>query len=162
MNPCPCGFYNHPEKECVCGAGVITRYLNKISGPLLDRIDLHVPVLEVPKALLLGEHRDPSDEPTLDDVLAAVARQVKRQGKPNAGLTGRELDTHAALDGSGKRILGQAADRYRLSARGFHRVLRVARSIADLDGEPRVSPTQLTEALSYRAMDWSGSGASSY
>jgi len=159
MNPCPAGLVCR-DGGCRCRPDQVRRYQGRVSGPLLDRIDLHVPVTEVPAELLLGEAVDPS-EGSLDPepVLRARERQQRRQGKTNALLDTRELTRHAALDRAGRRLLRQAAERYRLSARGFHRVIRVARSVADLDGEEVVGTRQLAEALSYRAMDWSAAGA---
>ncbi|HEY5647173.1 MAG TPA: YifB family Mg chelatase-like AAA ATPase [Pseudomonadales bacterium] len=159
MNPCPSGLVCR-DGGCRCRPDQVRRYQGRVSGPLLDRIDLHVPVTEVPRALLLGEATDaPEASMHPDRVLAARQLQHERQGLPNALLDSRALKTHAALDSAGKRLLGQAAERYRLSARGFHRVLRVARSIADLDGEGKIGTRQLAEALSYRAMDWSAAHA---
>ncbi len=158
MNPCPAGFVCS-EGACRCRPEQVRRYRSRVSGPLLDRIDLHVPVSEVPKALLLGEAVDASDAAISPErVLKATRRQHRRQGSSNAMLAGPALAEHARLDRAGRRILGRAADAYRLSARGFHRVLRVARSIADLEDEDRVTARALTEALSYRAMDWSAAG----
>ncbi|MGE0621769.1 MAG: YifB family Mg chelatase-like AAA ATPase [Pseudomonadales bacterium] len=155
MNPCPAGLVCR-DGGCRCRPDQVRRYQGRISGPLLDRIDLHVPVSEVPSTLLLGEAADPSAA-ILDPgrVLAARTLQQRRQGKPNALLEAAELRRHAALDARGRRLLAQAAERYRLSARGFHRVLRVARSIADLEDVSEVGAQQLAEALGYRAMDWS-------
>lgn len=155
MNPCPAGLVCG-DGRCRCRPDQVRRYQSRVSGPLLDRIDLHVPVGEVPKALLLGEV-DEADDAHLDPaaVRAAAARQLARQGMPNAELDSRDLARHAALEPAGSRLLGRAADRYRLSARGFHRVLRVARSIADLEAEEQIGVRHLAEALSYRAMDWS-------
>jgi magnesium chelatase family protein len=155
MNPCPAGLVCS-ELQCRCRPDQVRRYQSRISGPLLDRIDLHVPVPEVPKALLLGKARESDAGANATEVGEAMNRQLQRQGKTNAGLSADELDSHAPIDQAGKRILSRATDRYRLSARGFHRVLRVARSIADLEGEPRVGAGHLGEALGYRAMDWSG------
>jgi len=155
MNPCPAGLVCR-DGGCRCRPDQVRRYQARVSGPLLDRIDLHVPVSEVPSTLLLGETADPSAT-ILDPerVRTARARQQRRQGKPNAQLETAELRQHAVLDVPGRRLLAQAADRYRLSARGFHRVLRVARSIADLEDDTKVSARQLAEALGYRAIDWS-------
>jgi len=155
MNPCPAGLVCR-DGGCRCRPDQVRRYQARVSGPLLDRIDLHVPVSEVPSTLLLGETADPSAA-ILDPERARAARdrQQRRQGKPNAQLETLELRRHAVLDITGRRLLAQAADRYRLSARAFHRVLRVARSIADLEDDAKVSARQLAEALGYRAMDWS-------
>jgi magnesium chelatase family protein len=158
MNPCPAGLICS-DARCRCRPDQVQRYQSRVSGPLLDRIDLHVPVDKVPSALLLGERQEAEIPGVhLSDVLAATSRQLKRQGHSNADLMEPALSRHTKLDRAGRRILGQAADRYSLSARGFHRVLRVARSIADLEGEEQIGVRQLTEALSYRAMDWSRGG----
>jgi magnesium chelatase family protein len=155
MNPCPAGLVCS-ESSCRCRPDQVRRYQARISGPLLDRIDLHVPVGAVPKELLLGESSAaPADEPGREEVARARQRQLQRQGKLNAFLTAPGLNDHVPLGPDEKRVLSRASDRYRLSARGFHRVLRVARSVADMEGETRVGTRQLNEALGYRAMDWS-------
>lgn len=156
MNPCPAGLVCSDE-GCRCRPDQVRRYQSRISGPLLDRIDLHVPVTEVPGRLLLGEAVDDYDPQTLKaQILQARARQQARQGATNSQLAGEQIISLCRLDGPSERMLIRASERYRLSARGFHRVLRVARSIADLAGIERVEGAQLAEALSYRAMDWSG------
>lgn len=156
MNPCPAGLVCE-DGGCRCRPDQVRRYQSRISGPLLDRIDLHVPVPEVPSELLFGEVAD-DYEPAAVRALVGEARerQRRRQGMTNAELPGEVLAGYCGLDQSAKRMLTKAAARYRLSARGFHRVLKVARSIADLAASERVQGEQLAEALSYRAYDWSG------
>lgn len=159
MNPCPAGLVCS-DGGCRCRSDQVRRYQSRVSGPLLDRIDLHVPVSEVPGHLLLGEAADDYDPREVKhSVLEARARQQARQGSTNAQLSGERVVRACALNGRAEQMLTRAGERYRLSARGFHRVLRVARSIADLAGHDRVDEHRLAEALSYRAMDWSGTGA---
>lgn len=158
MNPCPAGLVCS-DGHCRCRPDQRQRYQSRISGPLLDRIDLHVPVGEVPSQLLLaGGSENEADETARisAQVATARARQLDRQGGTNAQLPGAALLHICALGGAEKRLLDKASDRYRLSARGLHRVLKVARSIADLAGSGQVRGEQLVEALSFRAMDWSG------
>ena len=155
MNPCPSGLVCS-ESSCRCRPDQVRRYQSRISGPLLDRIDLHVGLGEVPRELLLDPGKYSQDgEPGADDVCRARERQQQRQGNLNAHLSVAALNDQVPLRSEEKHLLSRAAEQYRLSARGFHRVLRVARSVADLEGEARVGNRQLMEALSYRAMDWS-------
>ncbi len=156
MNPCPAGLVCG-EGHCRCRPDQRQRYQSRISGPLLDRIDLHVPVNAVPSVQLLAgsdQTWDPSS--VRRQVSQARERQINRQGSTNARLAGDQLLQICGLGATEKRLLDQASDRYGLSARGLHRVLKVARSIADLAGSESVEPEQLVEALSFRAMDWSG------
>lgn len=134
----------------------VRRYQGRISGPLLDRIDLHVAVPPVPQDLVVRlAGQDAAADPG-DRVAAARQRQIQRQGCLNADIPGARVVAAAALDSDGTRLLSRAAERFALSARGTHRVLRTARTIADLTGEERVSVPVLSEALSYRALDWEG------
>lgn len=159
MNPCPAGLVCSPT-SCRCRPDQVLRYQARVSGPLLDRIDLHVPVPEVPARLLMpGAELDATERSGPGDVVAARARQHDRQGSPNALLEGTTLTRVCELATAGERLLERAATTYRLSARGFHRVLRVARTVADLEGARTVSVDHLTEALSYRAMSWEGGPA---
>jgi magnesium chelatase family protein len=148
MNPCPCGFAGDPGGRCRCGPAEIQRYATRVSGPLLDRIDLHVGVHRVEYSSLRGPAAERSDA-VAARVEAARARQRGR-GLLNSELAGRALDEACALDAEGDALLGRAATRLGLSARGCHRTLRVARTIADLAGAPRVGVEHLTEALGYR------------
>ncbi len=148
MNPCPCGFAGDPGGRCRCGPAEIQRYAMRVSGPLLDRIDLHVSVSRVEYSSLRGSPGEGSG-PVAARVEAARIRQRLR-GALNSELAGRALDDACALDQECDRLLARAAERLGLSARACHRTLRVARSIADLAGAPRVGLEHLTEALGYR------------
>jgi magnesium chelatase family protein len=163
MNPCPCGYHGHPRRACRCTPQQVARYRGRLSGPLRDRIDLIVEVESVPiQAMTDGPPGEPSSA-VRSRVLAARERQVARQPRPadrtsgvprtNAMLHGRELTRHCALDAAGRALLERSAERLNLSARGFHRVLRVARTIADLGGESAIKGEHLAEALQYRFVD---------
>lgn len=154
MNPCPCGHLGDPGHACHCTQEQVARYRGRISGPLLDRIDLQIEVPALP-ASAIGEPA-PAGESSgavRERVSRARTRQQRRQGCANAQLQGRMLDQHAALDQPGRALLRQAMERLGLSARGYHRVLRVARTIADLAGSERVDTVHLTEAIGYRRLD---------
>ena len=138
MNPCPCGFLGHYSGKCHCTPDQVARYRRKISGPLLDRIDLHVEVPAVPPDEMAARSGGDSSEAIRARVIAARERQLARQGKPNAQLSTREIDKHARPDSAGEQVLKQAISRLGLSARGYHRVLKVARTIADLAGRAEV------------------------
>lgn len=154
MNPCPCGWAGDASGRCRCSEESIDRYRARVSGPLMDRIDLHVDVLRLPS----GELRvaAPPGEPSVT-VAARVAqarkRQLERAGKPNAQLSQAELRQTCALSDCDQGLLDAAADRLQLSARSVHRVLRVARTIADLDGTTAIQTQHLTEAIGYRRVD---------
>ena len=150
MNPCPCGWLGHPSGKCRCTPEQVARYRGRLSGPLLDRIDLYVEVPALPEADLLQAASGEASEPVRARVTAARERQLARQGKPNAALAGREIDRHCAPDAAGEALLKQAIARLNLSARAFHRVLRVARSIADLAGAAHITAAQVAEAIQYR------------
>ena len=158
MNPCPCGYYNHPDHECVCGPGVVQKYLNKISGPLLDRIDIHVEVVPVPFREL-SEAR--SAEPSADvrqRVIKARQIQEKRYSKNkgihcNAQITSKMLREICKIDSVGQELLKNAMEKLNLSARAYDRILKVSRTIADLDGSEKIKPEHLAEAIQYRSLD---------
>ncbi len=150
MNPCPCGYLGHPSGKCHCSPDQVARYRGRISGPLLDRIDLHIIVVALPEAELTSAQTGEASTPIRERVAAARDRQLLRQGKPNAQLAGREIDRHCALDTAGETLLKQAITRLDLSARAYHRVLKLARSIADLAGEERIGAAHLAEAIQYR------------
>jgi magnesium chelatase family protein len=153
MNPCPCGFLGHYSGKCHCTPDQVARYRRRISGPLLDRIDIHIEVPAVPPEDLAGR---PEGEPSPSiraRVSAARERQLARQGKPNAQLSPREVGQHAMPDSQGELLLKQAISRLGLSARGYHRILKLARSIADLAGAARVLSTHVAEAIQYRRID---------
>lgn len=153
MNPCPCGYRGHPAIECQCTPQQIARYQGKLSGPLLDRFDLHVEVPVQDSAVMLRKQQPAESSRTVRQrVLAARALQRGR-GCINAGLTGARLHQHCALDESGEALLSRAMDRLGFSARALHRILRVARTLADLAGEEQLATCHLVEALGYRSLD---------
>jgi len=161
MNPCPCGFYNHPDKECVCPPGAVQRYLSRISGPLLDRIDLHVEVVPVAFEKLSGAAPAESSAQIRERVVAARDLQARRFEKEdyihcNAQMGSRLLRQHAQPDAAGGRLLRAAMQRLGLSARAYDRILKVARTIADLEAAPSVQAVHVAEAIQYRSLDRSG------
>jgi magnesium chelatase family protein len=158
MNPCPCGYYNHPTKPCVCNPSQVQKYLNKISGPLLDRIDIQVEITPVPFDELTNATPSESSVAIRERVLRA--RQIQQQrfaDEPgvhsNAQMTPRLLQKYAQLDERGKNMLQNAMDRLNLSARAYDRILKVARTIADLDGSPDIQSAHIAEAIGYRSLD---------
>lgn len=158
MNPCPCGYYNHPEKACICTPGQIQRYMARISGPLLDRIDLHVEILPVSYEKLSDLKPSEMSENMRDRVVRARVIQEKRFGESsmttcNARMRTREIHRFAQPDESGRKMLKNAMDKLKLSARAYDRILKVARTIADLDGCERVESKHIAEAIQYRTLD---------
>jgi len=164
MNPCPCGWLGHASGRCRCSPDQVARYRARVSGPLLDRIDLAIDVPAVEASALLG--KSPGHDggrvpcPTSADARAAVAdartRATRRQGGPNAALSPADVDRHCAPDAAARTLLAQAMARLSLSARACHRVLKVARTIADLAGVPTVRAPDVAEALAYRRFDRGG------
>ena len=158
MNPCPCGFYNHPEKQCQCAPGIVQKYLNKISGPLLDRIDIHIEVTPVPFSEISAERVSESSEAIRERVMKARQIQESRftgqQGiYCNAQIPSRLLRTVCRLDESGQVILKTAMEKLGLSARAYDRILKVSRTIADLEGKENIMPEHVAEAVQYRSLD---------
>jgi len=159
MNPCPCGYYNHPSKECTCAPGKVKQYINKISGPLLDRIDLHVEVVPVSYDELSREGRcGDSSAVIAQRVIAARAIQEQRfklyrDIHCNAQMPSRLVRDTCTLDAAGERLLETAMDRLQLSARAYDRILKVARTIADLAGSEAVAGAHLAEAIQFRTLD---------
>lgn len=161
MNPCPCGWAGDPSGRCRCSAEVISRYRARISGPLLDRIDLHVPVPRLPPAELRGDA--PAAEGTAQvraRVVQARARQLQRAGMANAQLDQSATQRDCTLAAAEQDLLEQAMERLQLSARSMHRILRVARTIADLAGADSIGRAHLTEAIGYRQLDRNPSAGS--
>ncbi len=164
MNPCPCGYYNHPEKECVCGPGVVQKYLNKVSGPLLDRIDLHVEVTPV----TFDQMTETRKSETSQDIQARVdkARQIQAARfadypdiHSNAAMPPQMVKDICEITEAGRLLLKTAMERLGLSARAYDRILKVARTIADLAGTPEIQIQHLAEAIQYRSLDregWAG------
>jgi magnesium chelatase family protein len=152
MNPCACGFFGDPTRECRCTGGLIQRYLGKISGPLLDRIDLHIEVPAVPYQELRGKNEGVSSQEIRSRVERSRALQHAR-GFYNAHIPSRQLRKLCALDDAGERTLEMAVRRMGLSARAHDRILKVARTVADLDSSERVSAKHLAEAVQYRSLD---------
>ncbi len=152
MNPCPCGFHGDPTRECRCTGGIIQRYLGKISGPLLDRIDLHLEVPAVPYKELRSQGPTASSAEMRERVVRAREIQ-QRRGFYNAHIPHKELRTLCRLDDAGERTLEMAVRRLGLSARAHDRILKVARTIADLDAAPTLAAKHLAEAVQYRSLD---------
>lgn len=158
MNPCPCGYFNHPEKECTCPPGAVQKYLNKISGPLLDRIDLHVEVTPVPFAELSSNHRSESSTDIRQRVIQARKIQEQRflqipEAYCNAHMSSRLLKEVCTLDNVSQKLLKTAMERLNLSARAYDRILKVSRTIADLSASDRIKAEHLAEAIQYRSLD---------
>jgi len=157
MNPCPCGYYNHPEKDCVCAPGVVQKYMSRISGPLLDRIDLHVEVTPVEYDKLTAKEEGESSE----DIRARVikAREVQSQRykdsdvNANALMTAKQIQEHCQLDTTGNLLLKNAMKKLNLSARAYDRILKVARTIGDLAGSDKIAMEHIAEAIQYRSLD---------
>ncbi len=164
MNPCPCGFYNHPEKECVCGSNQVQRYLNKVSGPLLDRIDLHVEVTPVSFEQMTQNRKTVSSEEIRERVIKARAIQEERFKSSSIhsnSMMGSQLVKEVCqVNEAGKILLKTAMERLGLSARAYDRILKVSRTIADLEGKEAIMIEHLAEAIQYRSLDregWSSS-----
>lgn len=150
MNPCPCGYHGDPSNRCRCKPDQVRRYQDKISGPLLDRIDLHIHVPAMPLEDLQNAPQGEASDVVRERVIGARNFALNRQGKANNELSPSEIDTHIPLGVTEKQLLATAQSRLNLSARSYHRVLRVARTIADLSGAEQVGTAHLAEALSYR------------
>jgi magnesium chelatase family protein len=164
MNPCPCGYYNHPEKECTCPPGAVQKYLNKISGPLLDRIDLHVEVTPVAFSELSSKQEFEKSASIRKRVIKARERQAERyKDNPgvycNAQMSSKMLKEICVITQAGSNLLKVAMERLNLSARAYDRILKVSRTIADLADSDDIKPEHLAEAIQYRSLDregWAG------
>lgn len=158
MNPCPCGYYNHPTQPCVCGEGIVQRYLNKISGPLLDRIDIHIEVVPVPFRELADVQPGEKSAVVRDRVIKARKIQEERFKEEdgihsNAQMTPQLLRRHCNISESGMQLLKNAMEKLGLSARAFDRIQKVARTIADLEGNEKIENAHLAEAIQFRSLD---------
>jgi len=164
MNPCPCGFYNHPEKECICAPGVVQRYLNKISGPLLDRIDLHVEVTPVSFDEMTADRKAESSEQIRERVIKAREIQLERFSQhedtqsihSNAMMNPQRVKEVCQINEAGKMLLKTAMEKLGLSARAYDRILKVSRTIADLAQSEEIKIEHLAEAIQYRSLDREG------
>ena len=157
MNPCPCGYYGHPSRECVCSQSAVYQYMNRISGPVLDRIDLHVHVSPLSFSELYGERPEESSATIRLRVVAARATQQARfAGLPihcNASMGSKQIRAFCPLPAESETMLRRAMERMHLSARAYDRIVKVARTIADLAGEAQIAPAHIAEAIHYRSLD---------
>jgi len=163
MNPCPCGYYNHPEKQCVCAPGLVQKYLNRVSGPLLDRIDLHVEVTPVSFDELTEEFESESSTDIRERVIKARKQQENRFDLQkihcNAQMNTSTLKKHCSIDDEAMGILKLAMEKLDLSARAYDRILKVSRTIADLESSEPILTIHVAEAIQYRSLDretWAG------
>jgi len=152
MNPCPCGYLGHPGGKCRCTPDIVARYKARISGPLLDRIDLRVDVPSLAASDLERARTGENSVAVRERVERARSRQLARQGKSNARLEGHEVEARSRPDTQARHLLREAATALALSARAHHRVLRVARTVADLESREKVDEAALAEALRYREL----------
>lgn len=164
MNPCPCGYYNHPTRECTCPAGAVQKYLNRISGPLLDRIDIQVEIMPVPfEQISSGAPGEKSADIRERVIKARKIQEERFRGEKgiycNAQMNNRLLNKHVVLDAETTAQLRDAMTRLDMSARAYDRILKVARTIADLDGSEKITPAHMSEAVGYRSLDRSSWGA---
>ncbi len=153
MNPCPCGYLGDAERRCACGQEQVRRYRARVSGPLIDRIDLHIEVPRLAHRVLRGDAPEENSATVRSRVCIARDRQQQRAGKPNSALGVREIERYCALSEADHKLLEHALERLGLSPRAYHRILKVARTIADLAGSDTIKTPHLTEAISYRALD---------
>jgi magnesium chelatase family protein len=164
MNPCPCGYYNHPTRDCQCGPGVVQKYLNKVSGPLLDRIDLHVEVTPVDfKELSSTRQTETSAEIRERVIKARDIQQERFKDKEglysNAQMESQLVQDMCQISEASKLLLGRAMTKLQLSARAYDRILKVARTIADLANSDEIKTEHIAEAIQYRSLDrenWAG------
>lgn len=163
MNPCPCGYHNHPDRDCTCGSGVVQRYLNKVSGPLLDRIDLHIEVTPVSYNELRDDRKEESSGVIRQRVLKArdiqrnrfqsELNKAQKSINANSEMSSRQVREYCQLDQACADILKKAMERFGFSARAYDRILKVARTIADLNGAQKIGVGEIAEAVQYRSLD---------
>ena len=152
---CPCGYLGDPSGRCRCTVEQVSRYRMRLSGPLLDRIDMHIEVPRLPREALLAQGAQPCETSAQvrERVAAARARQLERCGRCNAQIGNRQVEKVCRLSSADQSLLEQAIERLTLSARAYHRILKVARTIADLDAADVIGTPHITEAISYRRLD---------
>lgn len=164
MNPCPCGYYNHPNKDCVCAPGVVQKYLSRISGPLLDRIDIHIEIVPVPFEKL-SEMKDAEPSETVRDRVIKARQVQETRFKDiegvycNAQMSSKQMKVFAQINKESSELLKTAMQRLNLSARAYDRIIKVARTISDLDSSENIQPHHIAEAINYRNLDregWAG------
>ena len=153
MNPCPCGYFGHAQRRCSCTLTAIRNYISRISGPIRDRIDLHMAVDPVNHHSLSPTSANESSATIRARVEIAHKIQMARQGTPNAQMSSDHLKIFCALENLEREVLLQALEKHHLSARSHDRILKVARTIADLSGSEKITLTHLSEAISYRCLD---------
>jgi magnesium chelatase family protein len=157
MNPCPCGYYNHPTKECSCSSAAVHRYMGRISGPLMDRIDMHVEITPVTREEMSAAAPAESSAAIRERVMRAREVQARRFAgsgiHTNTMMSASMLREFCPLDVDVRRLLDMAMERLQLSARAYDRIIKVARTIADLEGEERISAAHISEAITYRSLD---------
>ena len=154
MNPCPCGYLSHPNGRCNCTPDQVQRYRSRISGPLLDRIDMHIEVPPVPlKEIQSTTSKEENSETVRERVMKAYQRQLKRSNHVNAQMNTQDIKHFCQLDKSATQLLEQAVANLGLSARSHNRILKVARTIADLKNEENISMQHISEAIGYRRLD---------
>jgi magnesium chelatase family protein len=150
MNPCKCGWRGHPSGRCVCPEEAVRRYLSRISGPILDRIDIFASVPPVQYGELTAARKGEASASIRRRVDVARERQMKRQGVPNARLAGEQVKEYCPIDAESGEMMKMAFEKFALSARAYNKILKVSRSIADLEGSPQITRAHLAEALQYR------------
>ena len=158
MNPCPCGYFTDPSKECTCSPLQIQKYMAKISGPLLDRIDLHIEVPAVKYKELASKDSSEKSSSIRERVIHAREIQMRRFGKrkgmySNADMLSKDIQEFCKIDSAGEELLKMAITKLGLSARAYDRILKVARTIADLASSPSILPQHISEAIQYRSLD---------
>lgn len=157
MNPCPCGYYGSSEKECTCSSSEIDKYMHKISGPLLDRIDIQVEVQSVDYSKITGNHQEEKSIKIKERVNIARKIQEKRYKRynifSNSELTPRLIEKYCVLDSESRELLEKAFKKLNLSSRAYNRILKVARTIADLAGRENIEKADIAEAIQYRSLD---------
>jgi magnesium chelatase family protein len=158
MNPCPCGYYNHPTRPCVCPPGAVQKYMNRISGPLLDRIDIQIEIVPVPFEKISEQQSSETSASVRERVVRAREIQKKRfAGEAglysNAQMDSKHLHKYAVPDNAGLSLLKNAMQRLNLSARAYDRILKLSRTIADLEGSENIRSNHLAEAINYRNLD---------